>query len=162
MYLFLLLQDFLIDTLRKTDQWYVYCVLPQPSSKLLGAISPSGDQAEEAPRGHIDVPLVRAQIQRADIIPAARIHKQGMHTHTNTPCNISISLSLSLSLSLLLGFPEHLPFTAFRRRYITLLAPHERTSLPIDDREAVEFIILGLDIDRSAYRLGLSQVDHLL
>lgn len=30
--------------------------------------------------------------------------------------------------------------------------------MPPDDKEAVEFILLGLNLDRNSYRLGLSQV----
>ena len=60
---------------------------------------------------------------------------------------------------LLLGFPEHLPYPAFKRRYMALLSPEERFSLPDEDKIATEFIISGLeDLDRSMYRLGLSQV----
>ena len=81
-------QDFLIDTLRKTDQWYVCCILPQQPGKLLGAISPHSDklQTEVIKHGHIDVPLVRAQLQRADIVPATRIYKQGQSTAHVAAC----------------------------------------------------------------------------
>ena len=59
----------------------------------------------------------------------------------------------------LLGFPEHLPYPAFQRRYMGLLSPEEQVSLPSEDKTATEFIISGLeDLDRSMYRLGLSQV----
>ena len=75
------LQDFLMDMLRKTDQWFVRCILPEYPSHLPGSISPSSSsdsKLDQAPRhGHMDVPLVRAQLRRADIVPGARIYKQG-------------------------------------------------------------------------------------
>ena len=33
---------------------------------------------ESVTHGHINVPLVRAQIRRAELVKAARIYKQGM------------------------------------------------------------------------------------
>ena len=70
-----------MDMLRKTDQWFVRCILPEYPSHLPGSISPSSSsdsKLDQAPRhGHMDVPLVRAQLRRADIVPGARIYKQG-------------------------------------------------------------------------------------
>lgn len=74
-------KDYLIDTLRKTRQWFIRCILPQPPYQLPGALSgPHTDTQKQdapAPHGHINVPLVRAQLRRADIVKAARIYKQG-------------------------------------------------------------------------------------
>ena len=55
-----------------------------------------------------------------------------------------------------------MPFPAFRRRYIALLQQEEKECLPQNDRDAVEFIISGLELDRKTYRLGLSQVRYQL
>ena len=57
------------------------CVLPQPPYKLPGAL-PSPDphmqsQGGVAPIGQLDVPLVRTQLKRADLVKAARMYKQG-------------------------------------------------------------------------------------
>ena len=80
------LKDFMIDLLRKSKQWFIRCVLPQLPHKLPGAL-PSPDPAlqnqeespnESAARGYIDVPLVRDQLKRAELVKAARIYKQGM------------------------------------------------------------------------------------
>ena len=72
-----------MDTLRKTNQWFIRCILPQLPHKLPGALprptSPSIQQAdlEASSHGSIDVPLVRSQIRRAEMVKAARIYKQG-------------------------------------------------------------------------------------
>lgn len=79
------IQDFLIDLLRKSKQWFIRCILPQLPHRLPGAL-PSPDPTlqnqeesanESAARGHIDVPLVRDQLKRAELVKAARIYKQG-------------------------------------------------------------------------------------
>ena len=76
-----LLQDYLIDILSKSRQWYIRCILPQPPYKLPGALmhhlAEMEDGLEVPIMGHIDVPLVRAQIRRGNIVKAARIFKQG-------------------------------------------------------------------------------------
>ncbi len=78
-------QDFMIDLMRKSKQWFIRCILPQLPHKLPGAL-PSPDPAlmnqeespnESAAQGHIDVPLVRDQLKRAELVKAARIYKQG-------------------------------------------------------------------------------------
>ena len=70
--------------LRKTRQWFIRCILPQLPHKLPGALkSPDPALAEEQAQGSttyvdIDIPLVRDQLKRAEIIKATRIYKQGM------------------------------------------------------------------------------------
>ncbi len=69
--------------MRKTRQWFIRCILPQMPHKLPGALtSPDPTLAEEQGQGpiayvDIDVPLVREQLKRAEIIKATRIYKQG-------------------------------------------------------------------------------------
>lgn len=68
--------------MRKTEQWYIHCLLSQPPHNLPGAILPpdTTELKDVALYGHIDVPLVRAQLRRGDLIPAARMFKQGYCT----------------------------------------------------------------------------------
>ena len=57
------------------------------------------------------------------------------------------------------GFPEHMLFSEFRRRFEILHVPQEgKSNAVLDDKHAVELLLRGLEIDKSTYRLGLSQV----
>jgi hypothetical protein len=73
------------------------------------------------------------QLRGAQILDAVRLHKQ--------------------------GFPKFLPLSEFRRRF-RLLAPADgRPASPVlDERRAVEDMLLGIEIDMASYRVGLSQV----
>ena len=71
---------------------------------------------------------------------------------------MSYIVDLSLCIS---GFPVHQPFPAFKRRYSALLSHEERECMPKEDKDAVQFILSGLELDRTSYRIGLSQVMKL-
>ncbi len=68
-----------MDTLRKTHQWFIRCILPQVPRKLPGALPHESQPSEEGgvTHGEIDIPLVRSQIRRDELVKAARIYKQG-------------------------------------------------------------------------------------
>ena len=55
------------------------------------------------------------------------------------------------------GFPEHMTFPEFRRRYGALQAG-ELTDGRLPDKESVEYILHSQEVDKSTYRIGLSQV----
>lgn len=60
------------------------------------------------------------------------------------------------------GFPVFLPLGEFRRRF-HLLACETKVSSPVlDERKAVEDMLLALDLELSSYRVGLSQVSGKL
>ena len=62
-----------------------------------------------------------------------------MHTHTYT------------------GFPEHMTFSEFSRRYGALLGGG-MTDGQIPEKESAGLILRSQEVDKSSYRIGLSQV----
>ena len=65
-----------------------------------------------------------------------------------------------VSVGPLLGFPEHLTFPEFRRRYGALLLEH--TDGPHEDKAVVEEILYIHEVDKNCYKVGLSQVGQLM
>ena len=61
---------------------------------------------------------------------------------------------ISLYLSLSPGFPEHMSFPEFCRRYGTI----EELDVPLNTREAVQQILMLQEIPSHTYKLGSSQV----
>lgn len=73
------------------------------------------------------------QIRGCQILDALRMHKQ--------------------------GFPEHIQYGEFRRRFSVLAPSEARVKPPVrDEKSAVDLILPHLELDGSTYRLGLSQV----
>ncbi|XP_069699013.1 unconventional myosin-XVIIIa isoform X2 [Periplaneta americana] len=132
--------DGLVETLRRTRLRFVHCFLPHHNAAL-GESARSGTlKSNSSLTGAsmpddllINVPLVRSQLRGAQILDAVRLHKQ--------------------------GFPKFLPLSEFRRRF-RLLAPSDgRPASPVlDERRAVEDMLLGIEIDIASYRVGLSQI----
>ena len=58
------------------------------------------------------------------------------------------------------GYPEHQFFPSFCRKFSSLLGPEEKSSLPLNDKDAVEYILLGLELDKNSFKIGLSQVNQ--
>ncbi len=61
-----------------------------------------------------------------------------------------------MTIVMALGFPEHIPFDAFCRRYSTLLPPDSVDS-SVGKKDIVEMVLYSQGLDRSSYRVGLSQ-----
>ncbi|CAH2003073.1 unnamed protein product [Acanthoscelides obtectus] len=129
--------DGLIETLRRTKLRFVQCLLPQHNAGLCEANAPliaaktSSGQHED---NLINVPLLRSQIRGAQILDAVRLYKQ--------------------------GFPNFMPLGEFRRRFHLLAGDYKVTSPVLDERKAVEDMLLALDLEPSSYRVGLSQVSY--
>uniref|UniRef100_A0A8B9JIB4 Myosin XVIIIAb n=1 Tax=Astyanax mexicanus TaxID=7994 RepID=A0A8B9JIB4_ASTMX len=100
--------DALIDTVRRSRVHFVHCLLPKSEAlggepRVLGAPSPrSGDSeshGESCETGlmQLDAGLLRAQLRGSKLLDALRIYRQ--------------------------GYPDHMVFSEFRRRF-DVLAPH--------------------------------------
>ncbi|XP_030744087.1 unconventional myosin-XVIIIa isoform X4 [Echinops telfairi] len=141
--------DALIDTIRKAKLHFVHCFLPvaegwageprSASSRRVSSSSeldlPPGDHCEAGPL-QLDVPLLRAQLRGSRVLDAVRMYRQ--------------------------GYPDHMVFSEFRRRF-DVLAPHltkkhGRNYIVVDERRAVEELLESLDLEKSSYCMGLSRV----
>jgi len=158
------LQDFLVDVLRKSRQWYIRCILPQPPYKLPGALmhhlAELEDSLEPPAMGHIDIPLVRDQIRRGNIVKAARIFKQGFvclcacvcvcvhacvfvctvcaHACVSVSvcvCCLCVPCVFNYIMLLGIGFPEFMSFPRFRRRYECLVPADDRPVGIVDEKK---------------------------
>ncbi|XP_059234820.1 unconventional myosin-XVIIIa isoform X6 [Mustela nigripes] len=141
--------DALIDTIKKSKLHFVHCFLPvaegwagEPRSAASRRVSssseldlPSGEHCE-AGLLQLDVPLLRAQLRGSRLLDAMRMYRQ--------------------------GYPDHMVFSEFRRRF-DVLAPHltkkhGRNYIVVDERRAVEELLESLDLEKSSCCMGLSRV----
>ncbi|XP_065196657.1 unconventional myosin-XVIIIa-like [Sycon ciliatum] len=151
-------QDLIMDTLRKTSPQFVLCVLPLPHAlpdwqKHPVMASSGNSTATSSTSLHIgqtgsvgvirgtthvgqlmDVPLVRLQLRRTELVNAMRLYRQ--------------------------GFPDYMPFGEFLRKFQPLANVQSMLTETgsVDEKKAVEELLFKLEIDKKAYRLGLSQV----
>ncbi|XP_067864347.1 unconventional myosin-XVIIIa isoform X5 [Heptranchias perlo] len=140
--------DALIDTVKKSKIHFIHCLLPKadaftetkasPTPSLKSGITEADAQAENFEAGlmQLDVPLLRAQIRGCKLLDALRIYRQ--------------------------GYPDHMVFSEFRRRF-DVLAPHltkkhGRNYIITDEKRAVEELLESLDLEKSSYHMGLSRV----
>ncbi|XP_051717226.1 unconventional myosin-XVIIIa isoform X5 [Ctenopharyngodon idella] len=139
--------DALIDTVRRSRVHFVHCLLPKAETltgdvKVLGGPSPrSGEieaHGESCDNGlmQLDVCLLRAQLRGSKLLDALRIYRQ--------------------------GYPDHLVFSEFRRRF-DVLTPHltkkhGRNYIVTDEKRAVEELLESLELEKSSYHMGLSRV----
>ncbi|XP_048222252.1 unconventional myosin-XVIIIa isoform X7 [Perognathus longimembris pacificus] len=141
--------DALIDTIKRSKMHFVHCFLPvaegwageprSASSRRVSSSSeldlPSGDPCE-AGLLQLDVPLLRAQLRGSRVLDAMRMYRQ--------------------------GYPDHMVFSEFRRRF-DVLAPHltkkhGRNYIVVDEKRAVEELLESLDLEKSSCCMGLSRV----
>ncbi|XP_058645172.1 unconventional myosin-XVIIIa isoform X6 [Onychostoma macrolepis] len=125
--------DALLDTVRRSRVHFVHCLLPR--AELLRA---AGSPEESCDPGlmQIDVALLRAQIRGFKLLDSLRIYRQ--------------------------GYPDHMVFSEFRRRF-DVLAPHltkklGRNYIVKDEKRAVEELLESLELEKSSYHMGLSRV----
>uniref|UniRef100_G1QSN8 Myosin XVIIIA n=1 Tax=Nomascus leucogenys TaxID=61853 RepID=G1QSN8_NOMLE len=143
--------DALIDTIKKSKLHFVHCFLPvaegwagEPRSAASRRVSssseldlPSGDHCE-AGLLQLDVPLLRTQLRGSRLLDAMRMYRQ--------------------------GYPDHMVFSEFRRRF-DVLAPHltkkhGRNYIVVDERRvaSVTSVIVSLDCALPPACAGLSSV----
>eukprot|EP00069_Balaena_mysticetus_P000188 bmy_00128T0 len=141
--------DALIDTIKKSKLHFVHCFLPvaegwagEPRSTHSRRVScsseldlPPGDHCE-AGLLQLDAPLLRAQLRGSRLLDAVRMYRQ--------------------------GYPDHMVFSEFRRRF-DVLAPHltkkhGRNYIVVDEKRAVEELLESLDLEQSSCCMGLSRV----
>ncbi|XP_064022084.1 unconventional myosin-XVIIIa isoform X7 [Pogoniulus pusillus] len=140
--------DALIDSIKKSKLHFVHCFLPKaagasgdPRAVLCRRVSGSELElpaAEHCEAGlmQLDVPLLRAQLRGSRLLDALRMYRQ--------------------------GYPDHMVFAEFRRRF-DVLAPHltkkhGRNYIVVDEKRAVEELLESLDLEKSSYHMGLSRV----
>ncbi|NXX62396.1 MY18A protein, partial [Scopus umbretta] len=139
--------DALIDSVKKSKLHFVHCFLPKAAAgggepRALPCRRVSGSELElpaehcEAGLMQLDVPLLRAQLRGSRLLDALRMYRQ--------------------------GYPDHMVFAEFRRRF-DVLAPHltkkhGRNYIVVDEKRAVEELLESLDLEKSSYHMGLSRV----
>ncbi|NXK36961.1 MY18A protein, partial [Piprites chloris] len=139
--------DALLDSIKKSKLHFVHCFLPKAAGgsgdpQALPCRRVSGSELElpaehcEAGLMQLDVPLLRAQLRGSRLLDALRMYRQ--------------------------GYPDHMVFAEFRRRF-DVLAPHltkkhGRNYIVVDEKRAVEELLESLDLEKSSYHMGLSRV----
>ncbi|XP_044286526.1 unconventional myosin-XVIIIa isoform X3 [Varanus komodoensis] len=139
--------DALVDTLRKSRLHFVLCFLPKADGGGADSRGPCARRVScseldlhgehsEAGLMQLDVPLLRAQIRGSRLLDALRVYRQ--------------------------GYPDHMVFAEFRRRF-DVLAPHltkkhGRNYIVTDERRAVEELLESLELEKSTCLMGVSRV----
>ncbi|XP_075052948.1 unconventional myosin-XVIIIa isoform X5 [Mixophyes fleayi] len=139
--------DALIDTIKRSKIHFVYCFLSKaeslnsearliPAARVGSSDSDLSGERCDAELMQVDVPLLRAQIRGSRLLDALRMYRQ--------------------------GYPDHMAFCEFRRRFDVLVPhltkKHGRNYIVMDEKRAVEELLESLDLEKSSYHMGLSRV----
>ncbi|XP_073779823.1 unconventional myosin-XVIIIa isoform X10 [Danio rerio] len=127
--------DALMDTVRRSRVHFVHCLLPKAETLSADVKVPGGESCDTGLM-QLDVCLLRAQLRGSKLLDALRIYRQ--------------------------GYPDHLVFSEFRRRF-DVLTPHltkkhGRNYIVTDEKRAVEELLESLELEKSSYHMGLSRV----
>ncbi|KAF6019499.1 hypothetical protein EB796_022191 [Bugula neritina] len=121
--------DSLLDKISKMAVHFVIHLVPNSQDRQRSHIGTAPLTGDMV----LDVPYIRLQIRGMQLLPAVRFHRQ--------------------------GYPEHLTFNEFIRRYSLLCGEDASYSVPLVDQKAVvEEVLATAGVDKSQYRIGLSQV----
>uniref|UniRef100_A0A3P8SC37 Myosin XVIIIA n=1 Tax=Amphiprion percula TaxID=161767 RepID=A0A3P8SC37_AMPPE len=128
--------DALIDMVRRSKVHFVHCLLPKAEAVGGGDLRVTHGESPDSGLMTLDVGLLRAQLRGSKLLDALRIYRQ--------------------------GYPDHMVFSEFRRRF-DVLAPHltkkhGRHYLVTDEKRAVEELLESLELEKSTYHMGLSRV----
>nr|XP_046267282.1 unconventional myosin-XVIIIa [Scatophagus argus] len=135
--------DALLDVVRRSRIHFVHCMLPKADAlkALSGSLFKGGECEAQGEPGdpslmQLDVALLRAQLRGSKLLDALRIYRQ--------------------------GYPDHMVFSEFRRRF-DVLAPHltkkhGRNYIVKDEKRAVEELLESLDLEKSSYHMGVSRL----
>ncbi|XP_052313192.1 unconventional myosin-XVIIIa-like isoform X10 [Oncorhynchus keta] len=129
--------DALLDTVRRSRVHFVHCLLPNADALRVGRgeLEAQGESGDSGLM-QLDVALLRSQLRGSKLLDALRIYRQ--------------------------GYPDHMVFSEFRRRF-DVLAPHltkklGRNYIVKDEKRAVEELLESLDLEKSSYHMGLSRL----
>ncbi|XP_008274579.1 unconventional myosin-XVIIIa-like isoform X4 [Stegastes partitus] len=128
--------DALIDMVRRSKVHFVHCLLPKAEAVGGGDLRVTHGESPDSGLMTLDVGLLRAQLRGSKLLDALRIYRQ--------------------------GYPDHMVFSEFRRRF-DVLAPHltkkhGRHYIVTDEKRAVEELLESLELEKSTYHMGLSRV----
>ncbi|XP_054610941.1 unconventional myosin-XVIIIa-like isoform X4 [Dunckerocampus dactyliophorus] len=135
--------DALLDMVRRSRIHFVHCIVPKADAlkALSGSFFKGGESDSQGEGGdcalmQLDVALLRAQLRGSKLLDALRIYRQ--------------------------GYPDHMVFSEFRRRF-DVLAPHltkkhGRNYIVKDEQRAVEELLESLDLEKSSYHMGVSRL----
>lgn len=76
-FFFTQLQDNVLDCIRKTHISFIRCMLPAVGAGKYDLSDPADAARASSIAGKMDVPLLRDQLKRAQVIDAVRLHRQG-------------------------------------------------------------------------------------
>ncbi|XP_075245104.1 unconventional myosin-XVIIIa-like isoform X2 [Convolutriloba macropyga] len=113
--------DFVLGLLRHTQMNFVLCL--QPNLKSAGDVGSYSS---------IDVPFLRAQVQAAQIVSAARMFR--------------------------VGYPDSVNFDTFIRSYSMLVPADSFTLNPLDERVTCESLCNALEVPPGSYALGVTKL----
>ena len=126
--------DGLVEQLRRSKVRFVHCFLPQHSAGLCDVRSPGSPSAPGSGQDQVtmNIPLIRSQLRGSQLLDAVRLHK--------------------------IGFPDSLGYADFWRRFSVLGRGDSPPVRSGEEKAAIEQLLQDLDIERSSYRLGNTQI----
>ncbi|XP_051887771.1 unconventional myosin-XVIIIb-like [Pristis pectinata] len=137
--------DALINLIKRSEVHFVHCFVARPEgSDTEGKILPpqrAADGAEvQDSRGQslatFDIPTLRTQLQGSQLLDALRLYR--------------------------LGFPDHMVFGDFRRRFQALapdiLKKYGTMFMVTDEKKATEELLALLDLEKHSFTLGQSRI----